>query len=453
MRRLLLLPALAFVLMGAPVLALQSTAPPVPTTEDVAVSAPSETVGEGWASAETPVDATLVGVRWNGDPGTEFTVEVQRADGTWDSAEGLAGDDTEPDSGTPDAVRQAALPGPEHATDPVWVGQDATALRVSVDAGSATDVTVAAVDSTSAIAPGGSAGALGVFGSIDGADRYAFAGVLFGIALLLGAFALGWSPWRGRSRRRVPALVALAALGLAACVPAAPPPAPAPAPPPVTTGAPAMTMRASWGADLPFTCGGGPVSAPELKFAVVHHTAGGNSYGPGDSVSIIRGIYAYHVNTLGYCDVAYNFFVDRFGQIFEGRRGGIDQPIIGGHAGGFNTASTGVAVLGTYTSSNVAPPAWDAVVRLLRWKLSVHRVDPALGFTTVVASSPCNCMHWPAGTLVWFPNAIVGHRELDATACPGSSFFANFGALRSQVQTGVVFPPTTTSTTTTTTTT
>ncbi|HUV10990.1 MAG TPA: hypothetical protein VMX12_08420, partial [Acidimicrobiia bacterium] len=74
MRRLLLLPALAFVLLGAPVLALQSTPPPVPTTEDLAVSAPSETVVEGWASAETPVDATLVGVRWNGDPAAEFTV-------------------------------------------------------------------------------------------------------------------------------------------------------------------------------------------------------------------------------------------------------------------------------------------------------------------------------------------------------------------------------------------
>ena len=434
MRRLLLLPALAFVLLGAPVLALQSTPPPVPTTEDLAVSAPSETVVEGWASAETPVDATLVGVRWNGDPAAEFTVEVQRADGTWDAAESLTGDDTEPDSGTPDAIRQDALPGPEHATDPVWVGEGATALRVSVDAGSATDVTVAAVDSTPGGAPDGSAGALGVFGSIDGADRYAFAGVLFGVALLLGAFAFGWSPWHGRSRRRLPAFLALAAFGLAACVPAAPPPPSAPPPsPPVTPGTPAMTMRASWGADLPFTCGGGPVSAPQLKFAVVHHTAGSNNYGPGDSVSIIRGIYAYHVNTLGYCDVAYNFFVDKYGQIFEGRRGGIDQPIIGGHAGGFNTSSTGISMLGTYTSSNIASPAWDALVRLLRWKLSVHRVDPALGFSTVVASSPCNCMRWPAGTPVSFPNAIVGHRDLDFTACPGNSFFAQFGELRSQV--------------------
>ncbi|MFO7592073.1 MAG: N-acetylmuramoyl-L-alanine amidase, partial [Acidimicrobiia bacterium] len=201
---------------------------------------------------------------------------------------------------------------------------------------------------------------------------------------------------------------------------------------------------------LPFVCGGGPVSAAELKFAVVHHTAGSNSYGPGDSVAIIRGIYAYHVNTLGYCDVAYNFFVDKYGQIFEGRRGGVDQPIIGGHSGGFNTSSTGIAVLGNYQTSNVPAAGWDAVVRLLRWKLSVHRVDPALGFSTVVASSPCNCMHWPAGTLVSFPNAIVGHRELDATLCPGGSFFAQFGALRSQVQSGISIPPPPTSTTATT---
>jgi len=189
-----------------------------------------------------------------------------------------------------------------------------------------------------------------------------------------------------------------------------------------------------------------------LKFAVVHHTAGGNSYGPGDSVAIIRGIYAYHVNTLGYCDVAYNFFIDKYGQIFEGRRGGIDQPIIGGHSGGFNTSSSGVAILGTYSSANVPSGAWNALVQLLRWKLSISKVDPAAGFVTVVASSPCNCMRWPAGTPVWFPSAIVGHRDLDFTECPGGAFWSNFGSLRSQVQDGIVFPTTTTSSTTTTTT-
>jgi len=443
MRRLLLVPALALLLLGAPVFATETAPPPVPTTEDVAVSAPSEQVGDGWASPDTPVDATLVGVRWNGDSEAEFTVEVQRADGTWDAAEGLAGDDTGTDGGTPDAANEAALPGPEHATDPVWVGEDATAVRVTVDDGTVSDVTVAAVNSTSAAAPDGSAGALGSLSVISGPDRYAFAVALIGIALLLGAIALGWSPWRGRSRRRVPAFVALAALGLAACVPAAPPP------PPVTPGAPAMVARASWGNDLPFACGGGPVSASHLGFAVVHHTAGSS----GDSVALIRGIYAYHVNTLGYCDVAYNFFVDKWGQIFEGRWGGTDKPIIGGHSGGFNTYSTGIAMLGTYTSSNVSPAAWDALVRLLRWKLSIHRIDPALGFATVVASSPCNCMHWPPGTPVGFANAIVGHRELDATSCPGSAFFANMGSLRSQVQAGIAFPPTTTTSTSTTTTT
>lgn len=444
MRRLLLLPALALLLVGAPVFATETAPPPAPTTEDVAVSAPAEQVAGGWESTETPIDATLVGVRWNGDPDAEFTVEVQRSDGTWDAAEDLAGDDTGTDAGTPDATSEQAIPGPDHATDPVWVGEDATAVRVSVEDGAVSDVTVAAVDSESAAVPDGAAGALGVLGGLDGPDRYAFAGVLVAVALLLGAIALGWTPWRGRGRRRVPAFVVIAALGLAACVPAAPPP-----PPPSTPGAPAMVARTSWGNDLPFACGGGPVSATHLGFAVVHHTAGSS----GDSVALIRGIYQYHVKTLGYCDVAYNFFVDKWGTIYEGRWGGTDKPIIGGHSGGFNTYSTGIAMLGTYTSSSVSPAAWDALVRLLRWKLSIHRVDPALGFATIVASSPCNCMHWPPGTAVGFANAIVGHRELDATSCPGSAFFSNFAALRSQVQAGIAFPPTTTTSTSTTTTT
>ena len=126
MRRLLLLPALALVLVGTPVLATETAPTPAPTTEDVAVAPPGEPLSTGWSSAETPVDATVVGVRWNGDPAAQFTIEVQRTDGTWDAGEALASDDTEPDSGTADAARQAALPGPDHATDPVWVGEDVT---------------------------------------------------------------------------------------------------------------------------------------------------------------------------------------------------------------------------------------------------------------------------------------------------------------------------------------
>jgi hypothetical protein len=187
----------------------------------------------------------------------------------------------------------------------------------------------------------------------------------------------------------------------------------------------------------------------QLKFAVVHHTAGSNNYGPGDTPAILRGIYSYHVNVNGYCDVAYNFFIDKFGQIYEGRVGGTSNAILGGHAGGFNSYSTGIALLGNYSGVALGDAPYNALVHLLRWKLSIHRVDPGAGFATIVADSPCACMRWPAGTPVGFANAIVGHGDLDFTSCPGSGVNNRFGQLRADVQAGIVFPPEPVTTTTT----
>src|SRR5581483_2410503 len=96
---------------------------------------------------------------------------------------------------------------------------------------------------------------------------------------------------------------------------------------------------------------------------------------------------------------------------------------------------------------------WNALVLLLRWRLSVARVDPTQGFWQTVGSSPCNCQRWAVGTSVFLPNAIVGHRDVDFTDCPGAAFYPELTLLRQQVQSGIVFPPTTTTSSSTTTTT
>lgn len=444
-RRLLLLPAMLLVLLGTPVLATEDTAPAVPTSTDVAVAPASEPLATGWTSEETPVDATLVGVRWNGDPEAEFTVEAKTTDGDWEAADALGKDETGADEGSADAVRAAAQPGPENNTEPVWVGTDVTAVRVTLDEGTAADVTIAAVDSQPATTPDGSAGAFGLTIPVDGPQRYLFGAVIFGVALLLAAVALGWSPWRRvRGRRHLAALMVVGALALAGCVPvggggggglggyADPPPA---------------MPRSQWGGDLPFVCPGGPQQMSHIGFAVVHHTAGSNSYGPNDAPAIMRGIWQYHVGTLGYCDVAYNFFIDKYGQIYEGRWGGTSNAILGGHSGGFNSYSTGIALIGNYSGVSLPNASYNALVHLLRWKLSIHKVNPAAGFATIVADSPCACMRWPAGTAVGFPSAIVGHGDLDFTSCPGSGVNNRMGQLRADVQAGIVFPPDPTTTT------
>jgi uncharacterized protein with LGFP repeats len=92
--------------------------------------------------------------------------------------------------------------------------------------------------------------------------------------------------------------------------------------------------------------------------------------------AMIRAIYAYHTQTLGWSDIGYNFLVDRFGRLYEGRWGGMDRPVIGAHTGGFNTNTVGVAALGDHETSPVPAAVMTGFGQLLGWKLGLHGADP-----------------------------------------------------------------------------
>jgi hypothetical protein len=192
-------------------------------------------------------------------------------------------------------------------------------------------------------------------------------------------------------------------------------------------GSPPIITRFSWGADESIRRAP-PQYAPALQYALVHHTAGTNNYSAADSAAIVRGIEIYHVKGNGWNDIGYNFLVDKYGQIFEGRYGGVDQPVIGAHAQGFNTGSVGVAVLGTYNSA--APPlvAQTALANLLAWRLDVAHVDPLSSLTVLSGGNP----RFPVGTPV-FLHAISGHRDTGFTDCPGNALYARLGAIARQV--------------------
>src|SRR5205807_2980686 len=137
-----------------------------------------------------------------------------------------------------------------------------------------------------------------------------------------------------------------------------------------------LNLRLSWGADESIRRAG-PRYADAVHFAIVHHTAGSNNYTRAQSAAIVRGIQVYHVRGNGWDDIGYNFLVDKYGQVFEGRYGGIDKAVVGAHALGFNYGSVGVAMIGNYNGAGLTAAARASLVKLLAWRLDVAHVDPA----------------------------------------------------------------------------
>ena len=136
--------------------------------------------------------------------------------------------------------------------------------------------------------------------------------------------------------------------------------------------------RAARGARTSRSARATPSYAPAIRFASVHHTAGPNNYSPAQAAAIMRGIEVYHVKSNGWNDIGYNFLVDRYGTVYEGRFGGIDRNVIGAYARGFNTGSIGVAVIGTFSTSAIPAAAETSLEKLLAWRLDLAHVDPDL---------------------------------------------------------------------------
>jgi uncharacterized protein with LGFP repeats len=190
---------------------------------------------------------------------------------------------------------------------------------------------------------------------------------------------------------------------------------------------PAIISRTEWGGDsVP------PRSAPEygeVQAAFVHHTVSTNDYGPEDSAGIVLGIARYHRDSNGWNDIGYNFLVDQYGQVFEGRAGGIDQAVVGAQAQGYNAVSTGIATIGTFTAVPYPEAGMDALARLIGWKLSLHGV-PTQG-QVVVTSGGGSANRYPSGTPVTLER-ICGHRDGDSTSCPGDTLYIQLPDLRAR---------------------
>ncbi|MYX14096.1 N-acetylmuramoyl-L-alanine amidase [Streptomyces sp. SID8374] len=187
---------------------------------------------------------------------------------------------------------------------------------------------------------------------------------------------------------------------------------------------PKIVTRKGWGADEKLRERNFAYTK-SVKAAFVHHSATGNNYTCKQAPSVLRSIYRYHVKSSGWRDFGYNFAVDKCGNIYEGRAGGVTKAVLGAHTLGFNTNTMGIAVLGSYASTNPPAAAVTAVSKLTAWKLGLFGGNPKGKVTLVSGGSN----KYKAGVKVSM-NVISGHRDGFATECPGARLYKKLGTAR-----------------------
>ena len=150
---------------------------------------------------------------------------------------------------------------------------------------------------------------------------------------------------------------------------------------------PPIISRAMWGADESRRSGKTKYSGT-IKAAFIHHTVSTNNYTPEEAAKQVRNLYQWFTRGLRYNDMAYNFLIDRYGRLYEGRGGGMDRAVIGGHTAGFNDDTFAVSAIGDFRTFRPSPTDQAAIneslASLLAWKLSMSQRDP--NGTTILTS-------------------------------------------------------------------
>ena len=188
---------------------------------------------------------------------------------------------------------------------------------------------------------------------------------------------------------------------------------------------PDFTNRAEWGCPDGINPSCLKPDYTNVSHLIVHHSATSNTNDnwPG----VVLSFWNYHVLTLGWCDIGYNWLLDPEGNLYEGRGGG--DNVRGAHFSCANSYTMGVCVIGNFTDITPTSLAKEKLIRLLSWKCCQKNLEPL----TMNYHSPTE--------LDLF--SISGHRDANpseasgacphGTACPGDSFYPQLDEIRFSV--------------------
>lgn len=193
-----------------------------------------------------------------------------------------------------------------------------------------------------------------------------------------------------------------------------------------TDGMPRVVSRARWGADESLRCKDADYD-DGVKAIALHHTAGSNDYTRAQAAAQVRAAYQYHAQNLGWCDIGYNALVDKYGTIYEGRYGGLDEAVQGAHIGGFNENTWGISMIGNYEKTQPTAALLKSVTDLAGWKAAISGVDPESRVN--LRSQGFSGSRYPAGAYAPV-YGFFGHSDVHFTACPGRYTIALWPQIR-----------------------
>ena len=134
------------------------------------------------------------------------------------------------------------------------------------------------------------------------------------------------------------------------------------------------------------------------EMIVIHHAG----FPDGDKDSSAEEIHKFHQETNGWAGIGYHFVIRKDGKIERGRK--LDA--VGAHAYHHNKNSVGICVAGNFDFVKVPDVQMDSLKLLTAWLCQKFKLKPMKR------------------------GVIVGHRELNDTACPGENLYSRLGEIR-----------------------
>jgi len=155
--------------------------------------------------------------------------------------------------------------------------------------------------------------------------------------------------------------------------------------------------------------------SPKVKLLTVHHTAVKVEGDARPAVERIRALYQYHAVNRGWGDIGYHYLIDEEGRIYEGKSGG--DAVVGGHAYCHNIGSIGVSMLGNFEIEQPTQQQLKSLQWLLRDLAEHYDIDLERDVSFHGKILP----------------AVVAHRDLVSTECPGYYVIGSMDQIRTHV--------------------